>query len=80
MTLRFFYKFHKDMVDQPKNRELVERELGKILGKELRVKTVLGEKSQAKRTVKPDEVKNVEEVADDDLVQKAVDIFNSGLS
>lgn len=80
VTLRFFYKFHKDMVDQPKNRELVERELGKIVGKELRIKTVLGEKSQAKRVIKPDEVKNVEEVADEDLVQKAVDIFNSGLS
>lgn len=80
VTLRFFYKFHKDMVDQPKNRELVEREMAKIVGREFRIKTILGEKSQAKRVIKPEEVKNVTEVADEDLVQKAVDIFNSGLS
>lgn len=79
VTLKFFYKFHKDMVDQVKNRELVEREIDKILGKEIRVKTVLGEKSEAKK-IRVDEVKNVEEVKDDDLVQKAVDIFNSGIN
>lgn len=79
VTLKFFYKFHKDMVDQAKNRELVERELGKIVGKEVRVKTVLGEKAAAKK-IKVEEVANVEEVADDDLIQKAVEIFNSGIS
>lgn len=79
VTLKFFYKFHKDMVDQVKNRELVERELGKSLGKEVRIKTILGEKSEAKRIIR-EEVKNIAEVSDEDMVQKAVDIFNSGVS
>lgn len=80
VTLKFFYKFHKDMVDQVKNRELVERELGKAVGREIRVKTILGEKSEAKRMVRTDDVKNITAVTDDDMVQKAVDIFNSGVS
>lgn len=80
VTLKFFYKFHKDMVDQVKNRELVERELGKAVGREIRVKTILGEKSEAKRIVRTDDVKNIATVTDDDMVQKAVDIFNSGVS
>ncbi len=79
VTLKFFYKFHKDMVDQAKNKSLVEREIGNIMGKEVRIKTVLGEKREAKR-ISVDEVKNVEEVASDDLVQKAVDIFNSNIN
>jgi DNA polymerase III subunit gamma/tau len=79
VTLKFFYKFHKDMVDQPKNRQLVEREIGIILGKELRVKTILGEKAEGRR-VRVDEIKNVEEVTGDELIQKAVDIFNSGVN
>jgi len=79
VTLKFFYKFHKDMVDQPKNRELVEREIGKVLERELHLKTILGDKSQAKR-VKIEEIKNVEEVTGDDLIQKAVDIFNTGIN
>ncbi|HET7713229.1 MAG TPA: hypothetical protein VFK94_01970, partial [Patescibacteria group bacterium] len=80
VTLKFFYKFHKDMVDQAKNRELVERELGKSLGREVRIKTVLGEKSEAKKIIRTEEVKNVTAVTDEDMVQKAVDIFNSGVS
>lgn len=79
VTLRFFYKFHKDMVDQAKNRKLVEEELAKLLGREVRLKTVLGEKPQA-RKIKFEEVQNVEEVASEDLAQKAVDIFNAGIS
>lgn len=79
VTLKFFYKFHKDMVDQAKNKQLVEKELTTLMGKEIKVKTILGEKSEAKK-IRTEEVKNVEEVGDEDLVQKAVDIFNSGVS
>ena len=79
VTLKFFYKFHKDMVDQPKNRKLVEEELGKLLGRDVKLKTVLGEKPQSRR-IKFEEVQNVEEVPAEDLAQKAVDIFNSGIS
>jgi DNA polymerase-3 subunit gamma/tau len=78
VTLKFFYKFHKDMVDQPKNREMVEKQLAELFGRDMRVKTVLGERTAKK--VRADEVKNVEPVNDEDLVQKAVDIFNSGIS
>lgn len=79
VTLKFFYKFHKDMVDQSKNKKLVEEELTKILGREVRLKTVLGERPQSRR-IKFEDVQNVEEVSSEDLAQKAVDIFNAGIS
>jgi hypothetical protein len=67
------------MVDQAKNRKLVEEELGKVLGRDVKVKTILGEKPQSRR-IKFEEVQNVDEVASEDLAQKAVDIFNSGIN
>jgi DNA polymerase III subunit gamma/tau len=79
VTLKFFYKFHKDMIDQAKNRKLVEEELAKLLGRDVRLKTVLGDRPLSRR-VKFEDVQNVEEVASEDLAQKAVDIFNSGIS
>ena len=47
VTLGFHYAFHKDSVDNPKNRALVEECFGKTLGRTVRVRCVLAAKAGA---------------------------------
>ncbi|MBI4099644.1 hypothetical protein HY440_01410 [Candidatus Microgenomates bacterium] len=42
LTLEVFYKFHKERLEEPKNREILEKVVSDILAKEMKIKFVLG--------------------------------------
>ncbi len=66
------YSFHQRILDAPKSRTLLESILADVLGKSVKVTTVLG-----KREVNREELANVEIAADDEIVRLASEIFNS---
>lgn len=66
------YSFHQRILEAPKSRTLLESILADVLGKSVRVSTVLG-----KREVKTAELANVEIAQDDEIVRLASEIFNS---
>lgn len=66
------YSFHQRILEAPKSRSLVESIFSDILGKSVRVSTVLGQ-----RQVKREELQNVEVAADDEIIRIASEIFNS---
>jgi len=66
------YSFHQRILEAPKSRTLLESILADVLGKSVKVTTVIG-----KREVKPSELANVEVAQDDEIVRLAAEIFNS---
>lgn len=66
------YSFHQRILEAPKSRTLLESVLADVLGKSVRVTTVLG-----KRVLKQEELANVEVAQDDEIVRLASEIFNS---
>lgn len=66
------YSFHQRILETPKSRTLLESVLADVLGKSVKVTTVLG-----KRTINPQELANVEVAQDDEIVRLASEIFNS---
>ena len=44
LTLEVFYKFHKEKLEEKKNREILEKVVSGIIGKEIKVKFILAEK------------------------------------
>lgn len=70
LTLEFFYQFHKERIEETKNRRLVETVAEEIFGKPVKIRCVLGE------TAKPIPKKAVKEELDEsDLVEIAKEIF-----
>lgn len=66
------YSFHQRILEAPKSRTLLESVLADVLGKSVKVTTVLG-----KREMKSSELANVEVAKDDEIVRLAAEIFNS---
>lgn len=66
------YSFHQRILEAPKSRTLLESVLADVLGKSVKVSTVLG-----KREIKTAELANVEVAQDDEIVRLAAEIFNS---
>jgi DNA polymerase III subunit gamma/tau len=66
------YSFHQRILEAPKSRTLLESVLADVLGKTVRVSTVLG-----KREIQASELANVEVAQDDEIVRLASEIFNS---
>ncbi len=66
------YSFHQRIVESPKSRGLLESVLADVLGRSIKVSTVLG-----KRPVRIEELANVEVAQDDEIVKIAAEIFNS---
>lgn len=66
------YSFHQRILEAPKSRSLLESVLADVLGKSVKVATVLG-----KRPTKVEELANVELAQDDEIIQIAAEIFNS---
>lgn len=77
LTLAFPYSFHKDRLEEPKNLRLIEKVLSEALGETIRVKGVIGEKK--KKNMNEEDIKNVERVSDEELIEGAIDIFNGKL-
>lgn len=66
------YSFHQRILEAPKNRDLLESIISDILGRSIRLSTVLGQ-----RRGQPEDVANVEIAADDEVIRVAAEIFNS---
>lgn len=72
VVLEVPYSFHQRILEAPKSKTLLESVLADVLGKSIKVTTVLG-----KRVVRQEELANVEVAQDDEIVRLASEIFNS---
>lgn len=72
VVLEVPYSFHQRILEAPKSRTLLESILADVLGKSVKVTTVIG-----KRELKASELANVEVAQDDEIVRLAAEIFNS---
>ncbi|MBI2593795.1 DNA polymerase III subunit gamma/tau [Candidatus Daviesbacteria bacterium] len=66
------YSFHQRILEAPKSKSLLESVLADVLGKSVKITTVLG-----KRVLRQEELANVEVAQDDEIVRLASEIFNS---
>lgn len=66
------YSFHQRILEAPKNRDLLESIMSDILGRGIRVSTILGSRPQ-----RVEDVANIEVAADDEIIRAAAEIFNS---
>lgn len=64
------YSFHQRILEAPKNRDLLESVFSDVLGRQIRVTTVLGN-----RPSKREDVANIEVAADDEIIRVAAEIF-----
>jgi DNA polymerase-3 subunit gamma/tau len=53
VVLGFYYPFHKESVENPKNKIVVEDVLSKVLGQRLRIRCALAPRAQAKPATSP---------------------------
>ncbi len=79
LTLKFFYKFHKERVEDPKNRMLVEKVFADSTGIPISLKMILSDspKPVTKREATQKETPNVKIVEDKDIGEAALDIFTN---
>ena len=66
------YSFHQRILEAPKSRDLLESILSDILGRQIKVSTVLGSRPQRK-----EDIANIEVAQDDEIIRVAAEIFNS---
>ena len=66
------YSFHQRILEAPKNRDLLESIISDILGRQIKVSTVLGN-----RPSRREDVANIEVAKDDEIIRAAAEIFNS---
>jgi DNA polymerase-3 subunit gamma/tau len=70
LILEVFYKFHKERLEESRNRGILEKVLNEVLGLPVKVRCVLGKKGAAAQ----------DEIGDFDAVEKqAVEVFNGEL-
>lgn len=66
------YSFHQRILEAPKNKGILESILSDILGRSIRITTVLGVRPQRK-----EDIENIEVAQDDEIIRIASEIFNS---
>ncbi|OGE77686.1 hypothetical protein A3J19_04665 [Candidatus Daviesbacteria bacterium RIFCSPLOWO2_02_FULL_41_8] len=66
------YAFHQRILESPKNRDLLEGVFSDILGRSIKVTTILGGRPQRR-----EDIANIEIAADDEIIRAAAEIFNS---
>lgn len=66
------YSFHQRILEAPKNRDLLESILSDILGRSIRLSTVLGSRPERR-----EDIANIELAGDDEIIRAAAEIFNS---
>lgn len=66
------YSFHQRILEAPKNKQLLESILSDILGRSIRLSTILGS-----RPAKKEDIANIQVAEDDDIIRAAAEIFNS---
>lgn len=70
LTLKFFYKFHKERIEEPRNKELVEKVASQIAGAPIKTRCVLGEKNLPAENAEPSIETN-----SSDLLKMAQEVF-----
>ncbi|MBI2330420.1 DNA polymerase III subunit gamma/tau [Candidatus Daviesbacteria bacterium] len=65
------YSFHQRILESPKNRDLLESILSDILGRSIRISTVLGS-----RPARKEDIANIEVAQDDEIIRAAAEIFS----
>jgi hypothetical protein len=74
VTLGFFYAFHRERVEEPKNKHLITAMLKRVLGKPLRLRCVMVDKNTAAREVQKRRPKDkYQRAAEDPVIQAAVE-------
>lgn len=66
------YSFHQRILEAPKNRDLLESIFSEILGRNITLAIVLGN-----RPARREDIANIEVAADDEIIRVAAEIFNS---
>jgi len=66
------YSFHQRILEAPKNRDLLESVISDVLGRSIRVSTILGNRPERR-----EDIANIEVAADDEIIRVASEIFNS---
>ncbi|MCX6725759.1 MAG: hypothetical protein NT052_00365 [Candidatus Shapirobacteria bacterium] len=69
LVLEVFYKFHKERLDSDKCRSIVEEVASQLLGNQIKIKCILGQKKK----------EAVSEQEKDDIMEVASEIFNGKL-
>lgn len=64
------YSFHQRILEAPKNRDLLESIFSDVLGRQVKVATILGS-----RPSKREDIANIEVAADDEIIRVAAEIF-----
>lgn len=66
------YSFHQRMLQAPKSRDLLESVLSDVLGRVIKISTILGQ-----RPIRADDIANIEIAQDDEIIRVAAEIFSS---
>lgn len=74
VVLEVPYSFHQRILEAPKSRDLLESVLAEVLGKAVKVSTVLGVRPQ-----RVEDIANIEVAKEDEIITLASDIFNGKL-
>jgi len=76
LTLEVFYKFHKEKLEQSKNRNILEKVAGEVLGAPTKIRCILGKKVKKKK----DKKETSDQSSDFGSIEKrAVEVFNGDL-
>jgi hypothetical protein len=79
LQIEAFYKFHKERLEQVKNRRILEKVLNEITGVPLKVRTLLGKKEKKDAPSQDSPVKKPSGQGFDDVENEAVEVFNGEL-
>lgn len=74
VTLEVPYSFHQRILESQKSRDLLESVFSEVLGKVVKVSTVLGTRPQ-----RVEDIANIEVAAEDEIITMASEIFNGKL-
>ncbi|MFQ5594892.1 MAG: DNA polymerase III subunit gamma/tau [Anaerolineae bacterium] len=81
VTLAFFYPFHRQRVEEPKNKSLVTAMLERVLGVRVRVQCVMIDKGAAAQEVQKRRPKDrYQQAAEDPVIQAAVEKFGARIA
>jgi len=76
MLLEVFYPFHKDKLEEPKNREIVEKGLEEVLGVKVNFKCVLGKSKKPSLVIDNNTpLENISGQENKDIYEVAKEIF-----
>jgi len=77
LTLQFFYPFHREKIEEARNRKIVEEAATEVLGRKTRVRCVLSSKPKAKTQTAETSVSA--EISEEEMKKIAEEIFGDNL-